>query len=234
MCNTCIILLREFVIVGWYVLQNVSQNSDTEIVLYKIQLCFSSSIAAFIRVKTVQLKLRKIQRAYNTKQNNTSCTMKGQTWSEQGGCPVRVELCLLHWRIRIDLQHSEVAVPQSLLNNLPRPASCIPFVFSSTSVVLFYSDKGSDTAAETSVFCIIKFLCQNSKIYSVSSFINKWQKLKHENFITYIQYNSTNIYLHMHIVSYKLTTTLHCTLGSIQQLQLVTAKLHSKQAILAN
>ena len=38
---------------------------------------------------------------------------------------------------------------------------------SSTSVVLFYPDEGSDTGAETSVFCIINFLGWNSRIHSI-------------------------------------------------------------------
>ena len=49
-------------------------------------------------------------------------------------------------------------------------------IFLNLSCTVFYSDEGSDTAADTLVFCIIKFLCQNSGIHSivfVSSFINK-------------------------------------------------------------
>ena len=45
--------------------------------------------------------------------------------SVQGCCTVRVKLFFLQWRIIMDLQHSEVATPQSLLNNLSRPASCM-------------------------------------------------------------------------------------------------------------
>ena len=38
---------------------------------------------------------------------------------------MRVELCFFQCHIRIDVQQSEVAVPQSLLNNLSPPSSCM-------------------------------------------------------------------------------------------------------------
>ena len=41
-------------------------------------------------------------------------------------------------------------------------------------------------------------------------------------------------YTYLHANVHCIKKAHHCTLGSVQQLQLLTAKLHSKQAILVN
>ena len=101
----------------------------------KIIYCTKPNVSAASVTSSVKLFLhqrknsiteeRKVQRAYSTKIEQYSCSKKGQALSVHRGCTGWVGLFFLQWRIIMDLQHLEVATPQSLLNNLSRPASCM-------------------------------------------------------------------------------------------------------------
>ena len=103
--------------------------------------------------KAVQLRWRKIQRTYNINRTIQVVLWKVRTRrsSSEGGTML---LTVAHQNRSSTLRGGSTTVPieQSDPFHVLVYLCYVSSVFSFASVVLFYSDEGSDTAAETSVF----------------------------------------------------------------------------------